>query len=243
MFFQGRGNVYLQPLDADFNPGPAIKLCTDTFQVKPTSQSWSHVNKCGPVDVEDARGLQSEAVSVSMTLADLQDKIFAFGVFGTVNPEGSPGTVTGEQLPADIVAGDVWFLGGRTRHRNITGLTISGLVADTDYTLDAVSGKVTFLNAGGSPAPTADYGYTDPAYVSIFTAPQREFLLSYEFINKQNANAPGSVELYRVRFDAADNLDFQSDKEQDMVLNGSALADTSRPIDTELGQFGRRIGV
>lgn len=242
MFFQGRGNVYLQALDANSNPGAAMKLCTDTFGFKPTSQSWSHINKCGPVDVEDARGLQSEAVSVSMTLASMEDKIFALGIFGTLNPTGSPGAVSGEVLPGEIVAGDAWFLGGSTRHRAITSLVVAGMVLNTDYTIDAASGLLTFLtDQEGSPALTAAYNYTDPAYVSIFTASQKDYLLSYEFINKQNSNKAGSLELYKVRFDAADNLDFQSAAEQSFVLNGSALADTTRVADAALGQFGRRV--
>ena len=66
---------------------------------------------------------------------------------------------------------DFFVLGGLERHRAITGLTITGCVLNTDYTLDAASGKVTMLtDNANSPAITASYGYTDPPSVSMLTA-------------------------------------------------------------------------
>jgi hypothetical protein len=249
MFFQGRGNVYLAELDGNQVPGPfRYKLCSDTFGFKPKVTTWSHQNKCGPVDVEDARGIQTQTADVFMQLADMSDKVFALGIFGTVNGAESPGSVVNEVLPAGILAGDYWFAGGKERHRNLTGVTIvdqaaAPLLLTTNYTVDAASGRISFVTPGVFVQPfKLSYGYTDPASVSIFTGGQREFLLAYEMINKQAANAPGGVELYRVRFDPADNLDFQSPAEQSFILNGSALADLTRDVnDTELGQFGRRV--
>lgn len=242
MFFQGRGNVFLAKRDANGVPGAFFQICTDTLAIALATTPFSHTNKCGPIDVEDFRGTKDQSGTISLSFANAEDRNFALGVLGIVTPEGSPGTVTNEQLPAGIIAGDVWFLGGLTRHRNITGLTISGLVADTDYTLDAASGKVTFLDAGGSPAPTADYGYTDPASVAMFTAPTNEYALMYEYINKAEANDPGSFELYRVRFDPLSNLDLQSDELQITDLKGSVLADLEKDAtDLQFGQFGRRV--
>ena len=242
MFFQGRGNVYLQKIAADGSLGAAITLCTDSLNIALATESWTHTNKCGAVDVEDARGTKSQSAEVTMALADMQDKIFALGVLGTLNAAGSPGTVTGEELPGDLADGDVWFLGGKTRHRAITNLVITGMTVTTDYTLDAASGKVTFVgNQAISPPPEASYGYTDPSYVSLMTAGQQNYFMSYEFINKQDSNNPGSLELYKVRFDPTDNADFQSDEAQVMTFKGSALADIDRTDDTLLGQFGRRI--
>ena len=247
MFFQGRGNVYLQEINSDESLKAAIKLCTDSFGIALATDSWTHINKCAAVDVEDARGIKSQSATVTMALADMADRKFALGIFGTVNAAGSPGTVTAEFGPEGCVAGDYCFLGGKTRHRAITSLVVTDDSASpatpktvtTDYTIDAASGLVTFVTANG--APKFAYGYTDPVYVSVFTAGQKEYMLSYEFINKQESNDPGSLELYKVRFDPADNLDFQSDENQSMTLKGSALADTERSADTLLGQFGRRI--
>ena len=249
MFFQGRGNVYLRELDADLNPGAAkIKVCTDSFGVQTAVESGTHTNKCGAVDVEDDRYIKKLSASGTMTIANLEDKIFAMGVFGTVNVAGSPGTVAQEELPAAIEVGDYYFLGGKIRHRAITGLVIYDsdspgdvLTLNTDYTLDAASGRVEFLKIPATQPYTASYGYTDPQYVSINTSAQKRWALDYEFINKRDANNVGSLELYQIIFDPAENLDFQSDDLQVMSLKFSALADTERTNDTLLGQFGRRI--
>lgn len=251
MFFQGRGNVTLYPLDSDLAiDGPPIQFCTDSLVVTPKVETFSHINKCGAVDVEDARGIKSQAVDVKMTTATVEDKKFAVGVFGTVNGAGSPGTVTNEAVPAGLISGDIWFAGGKTRHRALTAVVITDsdspantLSLTTDYTVDAASGKITFVDVSGFTQPfLVDYGYTDPASVSMMTAGQKEYFFNYEFLNRQAANDPGSLELYRTRFDPAANLDFQSDELQVMDLSGSCLADTSRSItDTVLGQFGRRI--
>lgn len=246
MFFQGRGNVYLQEILVDDEGaetlGKPIILCTDSLNISQATESATHINKCGAVDVEDDRYTKSQSTTLTMELADVADRNFALGVLGTVNGAGSPGSVSGEELPTDLGDGDVWFLGGKTRHRNITNLVISGMTVTTDYTLDAESGKVTFVgDQSASPAPTASYDYTDPAYVSLFTGGQKKYFMSYEFINKRNANDPGSLELYKVQFDPAQNVDFQSDELQIMSFTGSALADLTRPDDTLLGQFGRRV--
>lgn len=253
MKFQGRGNTYLAVLDGDLNAGPWVyKLCTDEIGFAPKVDSFSHQNKCGSVDVEDARGIKSQTAEVTVVLADMEAKNFALGIFGTVNAAAnSPTVVTGEVLPAGVADGDFYFLGGKTRHRHCTSIVVhdSSTVPQTvtltsDYTVeDAERGLLKFLDVSGYVQPfTVNYSHTDPEAVSIFTAGQREFFLCYEYINKMDANAKGSLELYRVRFDPADNLDFQSDELQIMTLKGSALADTSRDVDdTELGQFGRRV--
>lgn len=241
MFFQARGKVYLRKLTNGV-PGLAFAICPDSVSFSPKVDSWTHINKCGATDVEDARGINSLSAEIAFSFSSVEDKNFALAALGTVNAQGSPGTVTTEALPNPIAVGDVYFLGGKERHRAITGLTLTGLVADTDYTLDATTGMVTFLTVqDASPPINAAYGYTDPASVAMLTAAQEEYALDMEYINKQNSNDKGSLELYRVRFDPADGFDFLSDKQQTLSLKGSCLADTTRDDDTEFGQFGRRV--
>ena len=247
-YFQGRGNLYLQEILEDESLAVAVVLCTDQLAIQMSTETGTHVNKCTAVDVEDVRYTKKNSAALSITLADVQDNIFALGALGIVNSAGSPLTVTDEIGPEDAVAGDLYFLGGKTRHRAITSLVVKDegtspattKALNTDYTVDAASGLVTFKSTFTGFA-TFSYGYTDPQYVSLFTGGAKNYMASYEFINKQNANRPGSLELYKVRLDPADNLDFQSDDLQLMALKGSALADTTRPDDTLLGQFGRRI--
>ena len=246
MFAQFRGPTYWQEiLDEGLETerlAPAFKLCTDTLSLSLATEAWTHKNKCGPVDVEDARGTKSNSASISLSFAEQKDSIFAFATLGIVRAAGSPNTVTDEELPGDLADGDVWFLGGKTRHRAITDLVISGMTVTTDYTLDAASGMVTFIgDQSASPPPTASYGHTDPQYVSLLQAPVKRYFVSQEFINKQAANDPGSLELYKVQVDPTDNMDMQSEEALISSLKGSCLADLNRDPDELLGQFGRRV--
>lgn len=243
--FQPRGPVYLRELDANLVPGLAFQICPDSISVSPKVGSWTHTNKCGTADAEDARGINSLSCEGTMTFATRADKDRALAFLGTVVAAGSPGTVTTEALPNPILVGDVYFLGGKERHRNITTLVLGSLVANTDYTLDAATGKVTFLTAqDASPPLNAAYGYTDPQSVSMLTAATKEYALDMEIMNRQNANAKGSLELYRVRPDPTSTADFMPDKQQDLTMAFSCLVDTTRESsDTEFGQFGRLVNI
>ena len=245
MLFQPRGPVFLRELDAALNPGLAFQVCPDSISVSPKVQTWTHTNKCGLADAEDARGINGLSCEGTMTYATRADRDRALAFLGTVVAASSPGTVTTEALPNPIVIGDVYFLGGKTRHRNITTLVLGSLVADTDYTLDAATGKVTFLTAhDASPAINAAYGYTDPQSVSMLTAASKEYAFDMEAYNRQAANAKCSLELYRIRFDPTSTADFMPDKQQDYTIAFSCLVDTTRSVsDTTFGQFGRLVNL
>lgn len=251
MFFQGRGTVYLADYDSAGLIKPVYKLaiCPDSFGLSLSQESFSHTSKCGAVDVEDFRGTKSSSGELTLTFADVADKKFAMGVFGTVNDVGTPGTVTAETLPSGVAIGDTYFAGGLTRHRALTTLVVKDsagspitLVLNTHYTADVATGKITFLAVPGTQPYKIDYGYTDPAAVSLLTAAAKEYVCMFEYINKAAGNAAGTVELYRVKFDPTQNMDFLSDELQIMDLKGAVLADQNRSTtDTVFGQFGRRI--
>jgi hypothetical protein len=248
MFFQGRGNGQgagtLAERDDTGIIGSAQPFCPDSVSVALNTDSFEHINKCGPVDTPDFRGIKSSKAEITLRWVAAEDKMFAIATLGTVSAGGA-GTVTAEQLPANIPPGFVWNLGGLSPHQNITSLVFTpSMTLNTDYTLDAVNGTVTFVtDQSGSPAgPTAAYGYTDTGSVSMLTAGQKEYFFRFKFINKANANAPGTLEFYRVRFDPASVLDFMSDELQSFELKGSVLTDQTRAVDdTEFGQFGRRV--
>ncbi len=252
MKFQGRGKVYLSTRDTATNERGAssVIICTDSLSLGLAEETFEHTNRCGAVDAVDYRGSKGQSATVNMTLSDLEDENFAVGVNGRIDATGTPGTVTGEVMPVDdVVDGDAWFLGGNTPHHNITGLTVGDSATspgsptvDVDYTVDVLSGKVIFLDVSGFTQPfTFAYGYTDRAQVSFFTEASREWWLTYDFINKANSNAPGLVDLYRVRFSPFDNVDLQSDELSIPSLVGTALVDPDKEDTDLLGRFGRRI--
>jgi hypothetical protein len=203
-----------------------------------------------PVDVPDYRGTKSVSGEVTLSFSDVADKKFAIGVLGTVNAaEGSPSSETDDPLCESAEIGDVFFLGGLNQHRNITSLVLTdngspggALTVTTDYTLDAASGKVTFVTAPDGDV-SASYSHQDPARCRCCPRGSRSTSSGSRASTRPRLNAKGSVELYRVRFDPASLIDFLSDELQIMELKGTVLADPEKEVtDTEFGQFGRRIG-
>jgi hypothetical protein len=249
MFFRGRGTTYLAERDDTGVIGEAVAICQDALSIALATESGEHINKCGLVDGPDLRFPKSTSGTVTLNYSDVADKLFAIGVLGTVNEAQSPDTVVDEVLPDNLVDGSVYFLGGIERHRAITGLTFEDSattpgvpVLNTNYTIDAASGKVTWVDVGSFNQPfKASYGHTDPASVSLMSAGQKNYVLFFENWNVVDSNNPGSLELYSVRFDPTQNLDFLSDDLQVMELVGTVLIDPAKPVDTLLGQFGRRI--
>lgn len=241
MFYQAAGPIYLAKLDDNFLPGPyKYQICTDTIAVSLAVTTGTHSNKCGPIPVEDDRYIKALSGTIDLTFADVQDKNFALATLGTV-VDSVTGTVTGEVLPDNIEAGDIYFLGALNRHRGITALVIGALVVGTDYKLDAVSGMVTALQDFPSGTLDAAYSFVDPQYVAMLNGQQAGYALMQENINKRTGNKRGSVELYRTIFDPAASMDFQSEDDQEIDLKGSVLANLSMPVDGDFGQFGRRV--
>jgi hypothetical protein len=75
--------------------------------------------------------------------------------------------------------------------------------------------------------------------IGIFTQALPERFLRLEGINTAQGNAKVLVELYRVAFDPLKEISFISDEYNKFELEGSLLADTTKPYDAVLGQFGR----
>lgn len=251
MKFQGRGKVFLSERDTTTGERGATKviICTDTLTLGLAEDTFEHTNRCELVDAVDFRGSKSQSASLAMSLSDLEDENFAVGVFGREDPIGTPGTVTNEVIPVDdVIAGDYWYLGGNTPHHNITGLVVTDsatspatLVLGTDYEVNALSGRVKFLDVSGLTQPFSfDYGYTDRVQVSFFTEASKEWWLTYDFTNKATG-LPGLVDLYRVRFSPFDNVDLQSEELSIPTLNGTALVDPDKEDSDRTGRFGRRI--
>lgn len=252
MQFQGRGTTYLSERVSDTQLGKPIPICQDEFSVSLTTENFEHINKCGAVDVPDYRGTKSVSGEITLTFTDVANKKLAIAMLGTVTAAaGGTSSVTNETTSEDIEADDVWFVGQLEQHRALTAVVITDsasspatLALNTNYTVDAATGKITFVNVAGFTQPfQIDYTHQDPASVSFLSAAQKEYFARFEGINKANSNAKGSVELYRVRFDPAQNADFLSDELQIMSLKGTVLADSTKDVDdTEYGQFGRRVG-
>ena len=118
--------------------------------------------------------------------------------------------------------------------------TPATLTAGTHYTADEDFGAIQFLDVTGLTAPfKASYTFGAATEIGIFTQPLPERFLRLEGVNTAAGNAKVLIELYRVAFDPLKKFDIISNDLNKFELEGSLLADSTKPYDAVLGQFGR----
>jgi len=189
----------------------------------------------------DHRMVKQKSATVNLTIEEFTKENLALALYGN-HITGSNGTVTAEPLGgATPVVGDRYFLA----HPKVSALALTdsagtALVAGTHYTADTDFGAIQFLDTTGLTAPIhAAYSYGAATEIGIFTQSVPERYLRLEGINTAQDNAKVLVELYRVTFDPLKEISFISDEYNKFELEGSLLADNTKPFDALLGQFGR----
>lgn len=199
----------------------------------------------------DHRMVKQKSAALSLTLEAFTPENLALALYGN-HTSGTAGTVTEESLGADALrVGDRYVLA----HPQVASLVVTDsavtpveLMAGVDYTADLAFGAVQLLRLTDGVTPfvaplKASYGYGAVTEVGIFTQPLPERFVRLEGINTAQSNAQVLVELYRVAFDPLKELSLISNEYNKFELEGSLLADPTKPIDATLGQFGRIVQV
>ena len=195
----------------------------------------------------DHRMVKSKSATVSLTIEEFTRENLALALYGThITTAG--GTVTNEPVGGDTpVVGDRYFLA----HPKVSTLVVKDsagtpatLALGTHYTADTDFGALQFLDATGFTPPfKASYAFGDVSEIGIFTQPLPERYLRLEGFNTAQGNARVLVELYRVAFDPLKELALISNDYNKFELEGSLLADSTKPYDAVLGQFGKIIQI
>jgi len=247
MKFSGQGPVYLAIRQNDGKPGAFFDIgCADELSVAMAVTKWTHKETCSGQRAVDATGEKEKTVSVTLTMTEWKTANIELATRG-VAKAAATGSVTNEELPDALVAGDYVALGGQTPRMGITALTIvdsdsppNAVALNTNYTVNADTGLVKIVSVAGLTQPlVANYTYADQAFVAMLAAGAREYWLRYDYLNGQNANGPGVAELYRVKFDPTSSLPLINEEYLTFTLAGEVLIDTTQDADGDLGQFGR----
>jgi hypothetical protein len=198
----------------------------------------------------DHRMVKQKSATVNLSIEEFTKENLALALYGNY-VVGTAGTVSQEPLAGDTpVVGERYFLA----HPRIDALVLQDssatpatLVEGVDYTVDSDFGALQLLrlNDGGTPAVPyawplkASYAFGVTTDIGIFTQALPERFLRLEGINTADGNARVLVELYRVAFDPLKEISFISNEYNKFEMEGSLLADASKPFDATLGQFGR----
>ena len=244
--FQGR--VYLGKRDINGNPievrSPgnvadlSLSLKTDVIE---------HYESQTGQRAVDLRLVKQKSATVALTIEEFTKENLALALYGN-HETGTGGSVTNEAIGpnaggATPVVGDRYFLA----HPKVSALSIvdsagtpATLTLGTHYTADVDFGAIQFLDVTGLTAPfKASYTYGAVTEIGIFTQPLPERFLRLEGVNTAASNAKVLIELYRVAFDPLKKFDIISNDLNKFEMEGSLLADASKPYDAVLGQFGR----
>ena len=244
--FQGR--VYLGKRDSNGNPievrSPGnvadlkLSLKTDVLE---------HYESQSGQRSLDHRMIKSKSATINLSIEEFTKENLALALYGTHVATAS-GTVTDEPIGGAVpVVGDRYFLA----HPKVSTLilkdstgTPATLTLGTHYTADTDFGAIQFLDTTGLTAPyKASYAFGDVSEIGIFTQPLPERYLRLEGLNTAQGNAKVLVELYRVAFDPLKELALISTEYNKFDLEGSLLADSTKPYDAVLGQFGRIVQI
>ena len=191
----------------------------------------------------DHRMVKQKSATVNLTIEEFTKENLALALYGN-HVVGTGGTVTAEPVGGDApVVGDRYFLA----HPKVADLVVTDsagtpatLVLGTHYTADTDFGAIQLLDVASFTAPfKASYAYGIATEIGIFTQALPERYLRLEGINTAQGNAKVLVELFGVAFDPLKEISFISDEYNKFELEGSLLADPTKPIDAVLGQFGR----
>lgn len=244
--FQGR--VYLGKRDLNGNP-IEVRSPGNVADLKLSlkTEVLEHYESQSGQRSLDHRMIKSKSATISLAIEEFTKENLALALYGTHVATAS-GTVTDEPIGGAVpVVGDRYFLA----HPKVSTLVVKDsaatpttLTAGTQYTADTDFGALQFLDTTGLTAPfKASYGFGDVSEIGIFTQPLPERFMRLEGLNTAQGNAKVLVELYRVAFDPLKELALISNEYNKFELEGSLLADSTKPYDAVLGQFGRIVQI
>lgn len=236
-YFVGQGSVYAIPRDANGVSGGAVWVgdC-DKFELTFTQKFDDIFDSFSGKRMQAAHIPIETTSAINMNLLSWDVANLVRVVNGSTAGSVVAGTVTGESINA--YNGTVGF----TKRQNISTLVLTAgatpLVLNTDYTVDLVTGAISFLAAStvvpAGAAVVVTAGYAFAAYAGrvegLMTSPK-----SYGFVFTGINMGDGSqvrVEVFKATVSLPKNLAFLEAKHAALTLEGAMLQDTSRPTGT-----------
>lgn len=207
------------------------------FEPKSVERNESMTTSRSPL----RRMTQATAASIEMVTDEFSKKNFALAVRGRIDDiAADPATAIAETLPMGAAVGDVLSVS----KRNIDTLVVTDstgtpktLTLGVNYTADLFSGDISILDltTGGVFVQPLKATFKQGAVsvISGLAVPDLELWIG---LNGTNADTgqKGALDIFRVRLDPTQAIDFINNDYQDFAINGSALIDTTK-LPTQIG--------
>jgi hypothetical protein len=185
-----------------------------------------------------------KTANVTLTLFEARAENFSLGLYGGVVDENS-GTVTAEIFPDGLAVGDVVSLDrGFPSGIVLTDSTGSPVTLEegTHYEIYPLgSNQIRILDLTGITQPIiAAYAYGKIQRVTMFTETPPERFLILHGVNTLD-NKKVRVELPRVKFNPASEINLHHEEFGQFELSGAVLYSPVTANDPDMGGFGRII--
>lgn len=238
-YFSFRGKVYMGTRDESGNPEGLTHIgnvpeLTLSFAV----ETNEHKESMSGQDLVDETMPVSKDGEISLSVEELIKETFAIALNGTYSDVAGASVASGEALCTAPSTGKIYLLA----HPDVSSVVLTHDATPIDagkYTVNAKHGSITFTDVTGlTGAVTAGYTYAAYKKVLMFTADDQNYWLRLEGLNKLS-NERIVVDLYKVKVNPTEGLALINSEFGNAPIKGRVLADTSKPIDGALGQFGR----
>lgn len=249
VYFSGQGIVYVADRAANGTIGTYRDVGNvPSLVVSLETDVQDHKESRTGKRLTDYRLITENRARVTMTLEKFTKKNLMLMMYGSDQTTTSNTVVTNEVLNPDcltVAVGDIYF----TKYPTLSSVTLrtnaTALTLNTHYSLDTATGQITILNISTMVAGTLNIDYTSAAHDSVvlFKDPNKERAMRFSGLNTADSERKVIVELYRIIFDPAGNVDLINDELAQFEVEGSVLVDTTREPDAKLGGFGRVINL
>jgi hypothetical protein len=181
--------------------------------------------------------IKKKSMKLNLTLGQLNDSNAALAVAGK-QVKIDAGTVTAETI-GTVKAGDMVALDyAKVSSVALTGSGSATLEEDTDYTLNATTGVLTFLTANED--VSADYEYAAHSLVTVFSGQKKDLYILFDGMNTVDGTEMMCLgEVYRASLEPASTLGLIQDGFGDLELAGDALIDSVRLSQERYGGYAR----
>lgn len=246
-YFSGQGRVYIGARDAAGNPlGLSYVGNVPELKVSLSVETLEHMESTSGQRLTDLQLIKTKKGEFACTLEELIAVNLGLALYGTTIEQTS-GTVTSEVLPNPVTAGSLYLLA----KQNVSSVVVKDASATpktlpaAQYGLNAKHGSLV-INDTTTGGPfvepfKVDYAYGAAKSTALFTQPLPERWVRFEGLNTADGNREVVIDLYRVAINPAKELSIITEELLKFELSGQVLADMSKPVGGDLGQFGRLV--
>lgn len=246
-YFSGQGRVYIGARDAAGNPlGLSYVGNVPELKVSLSVETLEHMESTSGQRLTDLQLIKTKKGEFACTLEELIAVNLGLALYGTT-VEQTSGTVTSEVLPNPVTVGSLYLLA----KQNVSSVVVKDASATpktlpaAQYSLNAKHGSLA-INDKTTGGPfvepfKVDYAYGAAKSTALFTQPLPERWVRFEGLNTADGNREVVIDLYRVAINPAKELSIITEELLKFELSGQVLADMSKPVGGDLGQFGRLV--